>query len=79
MAVPRRGVKSELQLPAYTTASTTQDPSRIFDLHMVYILKMVIYPSYSKSGEKETAAVTKLFRQASLTTNTLRTGSINPI
>ena len=31
MAVPRLGVESELQLPAYTPA--TQDPSRICDLH----------------------------------------------
>ena len=27
MEVPRLGVKSELQLPAYTTATATQDPS----------------------------------------------------
>ena len=32
MEVPRLGVKSELQLLAYTTA-TTQDPSHVFDLH----------------------------------------------
>jgi len=32
MEVPRLGVKSELQLPAYTTATATPDPSRIFDL-----------------------------------------------
>ena len=31
--VPRLGVKSELQLPAYTTATATQDPSCICDLH----------------------------------------------
>jgi len=29
MEVPRLGVKSELQLPAYTTA-TKQDPSHVF-------------------------------------------------
>ena len=33
MEVPRLGVKSELQLPAYTTATATQDPSCICDLH----------------------------------------------
>ena len=33
MEVPRLGVKSELQLPAYTTATAIPDPSRIFDLH----------------------------------------------
>ena len=32
MEVPRPGVKSELQLPAYTTAIATQDPSYVFDL-----------------------------------------------
>ena len=32
MEVLRLGVESELQLPAYTTATATQDPSRVFDL-----------------------------------------------
>ena len=32
MEVPRLGVQSELQLPAYTTATTTQGLSRICDL-----------------------------------------------
>ena len=31
--VPRLGVKSELQLPAYTTATAMQYPSRICDLY----------------------------------------------
>ena len=33
MEVPRLGVKLELQLPAYTTATATQDPILVFDLH----------------------------------------------
>ena len=33
MEVPRRGVKLELQLLACTTATATQDPSLIFNLH----------------------------------------------
>ena len=33
MEVPRLGVESEQQLPAYTTAIATLDPSRICDLH----------------------------------------------
>ena len=33
MEVPGLGVKLELQLPAYTTATATPDPSHIFDLH----------------------------------------------
>ena len=33
MEVPRLGVKSELRLLAYTTATATPDPSHICDLH----------------------------------------------
>ena len=33
MEIPRRGVKSELQLPAYATATATQDASHTCDLH----------------------------------------------
>ena len=33
MEVPRLGVESELQLPAYTTATETQDPNHVCDLH----------------------------------------------
>ena len=33
MEVPRLGVKAELELPAYTTATATQDPSHICNLH----------------------------------------------
>ena len=33
MEVPRLGVESELQLPAYITATAMQDPSRISDVH----------------------------------------------
>ena len=33
MEVPRLGVQSELQLPAYATATAIPDPSGVFDLH----------------------------------------------
>ena len=33
MEVPRLGVKLELQLPVYATATATADPSRIYDLN----------------------------------------------
>ena len=33
MEFPRLGVELELQLPAYTTATATQDPSCVCDLH----------------------------------------------
>ena len=32
-AIPRLGIKSELQLPAYTTDTATWDPSPVCDLH----------------------------------------------
>ena len=31
--VPRPGVESELQLPAYTTATAAPDPSYVYDLY----------------------------------------------
>ena len=33
MEIPRLRVKSELELPAYATATAMPDPSRICDLH----------------------------------------------
>ena len=33
MEVPRLGVQSELELPAYTTATVTQDSSHVSDLY----------------------------------------------
>ena len=33
MEIPRLGMESELQLPAYTIATATRDPSSICDLH----------------------------------------------
>ena len=33
MEVPRLGVKAQLQLPAYATATATGDPSHVFDLY----------------------------------------------
>ena len=33
MEVPRLGVKSELQLPAYTTVTATRDLSQVSNLH----------------------------------------------
>ena len=33
MEAPRLGVESELQVPTYTTATVTQDPSRVWDQH----------------------------------------------
>ena len=42
--VPRLGVKSELQLPAYTTATATQDPSRVYNLHHSSRQHQILHP-----------------------------------
>ena len=36
MEVPRLGIKSELQLLAYTTATAMPDPSRVCKLHRTH-------------------------------------------
>ena len=44
MEVPRLGVESELQLPAYTTATAMQDLSRICDLHHSFQQGQILNP-----------------------------------
>ena len=42
--VPQLGVKSELELPAYTTATATPDPSGIFHLHHSLWQRQILNP-----------------------------------
>ena len=44
MEVPRLGVKSELQLPAYITATATWDLSHVFDLHRSSCQQQILNP-----------------------------------
>ena len=44
MEFPMRGVQSELQLPAFTTATATQDLSRICDLHHSSWQRQILNP-----------------------------------
>ena len=44
MEVPRPGVESELQLPAYTIATATLDPNLIFNLHRSLQQPQVLNP-----------------------------------
>ena len=44
MEVPGLEVKSELQLPAYTTATAMQDPSRICDLRQSLRQRRILNP-----------------------------------
>ena len=51
MHVPRLGVESELQLPPYSTATATQDPSRIWDLHCSLQQCQILNP-LSEAGDQ---------------------------
>ena len=44
MEIPRLGVESELQLPAYTTATATRDRSHICDLHLSSRQRQILNP-----------------------------------
>ena len=44
MEIPRMGVKSELQLPAYTTAPATPDPSHACNLHHSSLQHRILNP-----------------------------------
>ena len=44
MEIPRLRVKSELQLPAYTTAVAVQDPSHVRDLHHISQQRRILNP-----------------------------------
>ena len=44
MEVPRLGVKSELQLPAYTTATVTLDLSPMCNLHYILWQHQILNP-----------------------------------
>ena len=58
MEVPRLGVKSELQMPAYSTATAMQDPSRVCNLYHnsgnAWILNLLSY--WARPGIKPTAS-----------------------
>ena len=51
MEVPRLGVKLELQMLDFATATATQDPSRACDLHHRSWLSRVLNP-LSKAGDR---------------------------
>ena len=45
MKVPRLGVQSELQLPAYATATAMWDLSHVFDLHHSSLATLDLEPT----------------------------------
>jgi len=52
MEIPRLGVESEIQLPAYTTATATPDPSLICDLYHSLQQCHVLSPLSGGQGSK---------------------------
>ena len=64
MEVPRLGVESDLQLPAYTTATTTWDPSHVCDTHHGSQQRPILNPlSEARDGTQmlmDTSAVLNL-------------------
>ena len=50
MEVPRLGIRLELQLPAYTTATATQDLSHICDLHHSSRQRQILNPLSKARG-----------------------------
>ena len=55
MEVPRLRVEWELQLPAYTTATATEDPSCICDLHPSSWQRRILNP-LSETGIEPTTS-----------------------
>ena len=51
MEVPRRGVKLELQLLAYATATAMWDPSHVCDLHHSSQQRQILNP-LSEAGDR---------------------------
>ena len=55
MEVPRLGIESDLQLPAYTTATATQDLSRVCDLHRCSWQHQILNPLSEAGIESATS------------------------
>ena len=55
--VPRLGVESELQLLAYTTATATQNPSCIFELHHSSLQCQICNPLNGARDPSETSCI----------------------
>ena len=70
MEVPRLQVESELQLLAYTTATATPDPSRIFDLHHSSQQCWILNPVSKASNRTHNLMVPSQIRFRCATTGT---------
>ena len=70
--VPRLGVESELQLPAYTTATATQDPSRVCNLHHSSQQHQILNPLSEVRSRTRNLVVPRWIRSCCTTMGTLK-------
>ena len=66
MEVPRLGVESELQLPAYLTATATPDRSWVFDLHHSSRQHQILNPLSQAGIEPESSWILVRFITAEM-------------
>ena len=79
MEVPRLGVESELQPLASTTATATQDPSRVYDLYCSSGQSLILNP-LSKARDQISVLMVTTARQVCYcwaTTGTRKTNILN--
>ena len=69
--VPRLGVQSELQLPAYTTATATPDLGRVFNLHHSSRQSRILNPLSQTRDRTRNLMVPSRIRFRCATTGTL--------
>ena len=68
MEVPRLGVQSELQLPAYATATAMQDPCGICDLHYSSWLCWILNPlSEARDGTPNLMVLSQIHCHCTMT------------
>ena len=72
MEVPRPGVERELQLLAYTTATATQDPSHVYDLHHSSQQHQILNPPSEARGRTHHPTVPSQIRFCCATMGTPR-------
>ena len=72
MEVPRIGVKLELQLPAYATATAMQDLSFVCDLHHSSQQGQMLNPLIEASDQASNLMIPSRIRFHCATTETLK-------
>ena len=79
MEIPRLGVESQLQLLAYTTATTPPDPSRIYDLHHSSRQHQILNPLSGARDQTHNLMVPSRIHFCCAMTGTPKARSFNPL